>query len=133
MVVVRTIVIAAMLSAGCEASFQAGGGASATPNGEATVVEPGPTPPLGGNGSTLTLRPGVYQGDLVVSGNANTLQGAGPGATIIEGRLLVSGNLNRVIGVRVMGATHVSGNGNALSGNDYPGGEPELVGNGNTR
>ncbi|HEY8088088.1 MAG TPA: hypothetical protein VIF09_09585 [Polyangiaceae bacterium] len=130
--------IAAVLLAGafllaCQASITAGGGASGSvgdPAGD-SVVEPGPTPSLTDNMHMLTLRPGVYHGDLVVSGNANTVQGAGPAATTIDGAVRVSGNSNRVLGVRVLGETQVSGNLNRLEGNEYVGGI-HVSGNGNT-
>ena len=88
---------------------------------------------MSGNGATFALQTGTYKGDLVISGNSNTVQGAGPAATILDGRLVVTGSLNRVNGIRVLGTSQVAGSANRLWDNEYAGGEPQISGTGNTR
>lgn len=97
----------------------------------APAAAPAPAPPaaapalrsprVSGNNQRVTLQPGLYRGELSISGNNLEVHGAGAGATVIEGDLRVSGNHNRVQGLTVRGATRVTGNGNHLAGIEYQG------------
>jgi hypothetical protein len=127
-----------MLAAGCLVGFEASTGVASRPAPASAPPPPPPPPPapaaapsaapaaapsprISGNNTRHTLPPGVYRGDMHVSGNHVVVEGAGPGQTVIEGRLLVSGNNNRVRGLSVTGETSVSGNQNKLEAIEYRG------------
>jgi hypothetical protein len=131
-------IVALLFVAGCQASASASGnaavGAEATERKEAAACvgpdaekqDRGAPLRFSGNDKTIALDCGTYHGDLVVSGNGLTVNGAGRGATIIDGKLKVSGNHIRVRGITVRGQADVSGNDNDVSG-------AELTGGGNVR
>jgi len=99
-----------LLFCACQAKVEANTPPPNTPG--ARTVEPGPAPTIGGNHETIELAKGKYEGDLVVTGNHNTVTGAGYGKTIIKGKLLMNGNHNTVSSLTVESGGTVEGNHN---------------------
>lgn len=79
------------------------------------------------NGETIELSPLLYEGDLVVNGNANTISGKveeGTLGTVIAGDLVLRGNGNKVSNLRVLGKLVLQGRDNQLENIEY---ETEVI------
>lgn len=122
-----------LLLTACQASASATGSGAVSADAErkeaagcvgpdANKADRGAPPTFSGNDKTIALDCGTYHGDLVVSGNDLTVNGAGRGNTIIDGKLKVSGNHIVVRGITVRGEANVGGNGNDVSGAELAGG-----------
>ncbi|MBI5500722.1 MAG: hypothetical protein HY907_10810 [Deltaproteobacteria bacterium] len=108
------------------------------PPGPVTSVAPdGPAPrragtlnPVDGNGAEVVLAAGIYEGDLLISGNGNRVTGAGYDRTIVEGSLRIVGDANVVGLLRVRGESGVAGDQNDIRGVAFDAGV-QVVGEGN--
>jgi hypothetical protein len=105
----RVAAFALVLLASCQANVDVNTPPPASPS---QPVSAGPTPKVDGNHRKVELAEGKFEGDLVVTGNHNTVVGQGFGKTIVKGRLLLSGNHNTVSGVTIDGGGTIEGNHN---------------------
>lgn len=76
-------------------------------------------PPFEGSRMKIKLLPGVYECDLIISGERNVVKGYGVNRTIIEGNLIIEGHRNKIVGLRVTKSAIIVGDGNRLGKNHY--------------
>jgi hypothetical protein len=90
---------------------------------EGALQPAGELAPLTGNGAQRVIAAGLYQGDLVIEGNGNVVQGDGLDRTIVRGNLRIRGDANVVHSLRILGERSIEGEENDVRGTAF--GEPE--------